>query len=271
MIDLPHEYLLLAGAVTLGAVAIALWSRGRGLGVWPVAGRTLAVGAIAARLAFVFQYRAGYLEDLPSVFDLGDGGWDAQAGLIAAWFYVVMALRNRHAVRTPMIAALSVASAVWCVGSVALAMADSDRPLSARPVPTAAGTSAALSDFKGKPVIVNLWATWCPPCQRELPLLQRAQLEHPEIEFVFLNEGEAGAHVAAFLAARGLALRNVLLDLKGQAGAEYGGGALPTTLMFDAQGGLVGTHLGELSAQTLAEGLQSVSRSDDSQAGSRAR
>jgi thiol-disulfide isomerase/thioredoxin len=147
-------------------------------------------------------------------------------------------------------------------------MADRDRSLSALPVPTAAGTSAALSDFKGKPVIVNLWATWCPPCQRELPLLQRAQREHPDIEFVFLNEGEAGALVAAFLATRGLALRNVLLDLKGQAGAEYGGGALPTTLLFDAQGTLVGTHVGELSAQALAESLESLRSSDDSRGGS---
>jgi thiol-disulfide isomerase/thioredoxin len=268
VIELPHELLLMAGAVALGVVAIAVSRRGRGLDVWRVAGRTLVVAVIVARLAFVFQYRAGYLEDLRSILDLRDGGWDAQAGIVAAWFYVLMALRSRHVLRTPMIAALSVVSAAWCVGSIALAMADRDRSLSALPVPTAAGTSAALSDFKGKPVIVNLWATWCPPCQRELPLLQRAQREHPDIEFVFLNEGEAGALVAAFLATRGLALRNVLLDLKGQAGAEYGGGALPTTLLFDAQGTLVGTHVGELSAQALAESLESLRSSDDSRGGS---
>jgi thiol-disulfide isomerase/thioredoxin len=111
-------------------------------------------------------------------------------------------------------------------------------------------------------VLVNLWATWCPPCQRELPLLQRAQREHPELEFVFLNEGEAGPLVAAFLTSRGFALRNVLLDIKGQAGAEYGGGALPTTLMFDAQGSLVRTHVGELSAGTLADSIGLLRKRD---------
>ncbi|HSC87855.1 MAG TPA: TlpA disulfide reductase family protein, partial [Polyangiaceae bacterium] len=112
----------------------------------------------------------------------------------------------------------------------------------------------------------NLWATWCPPCQRELPLLQRAQLANPDIEFVFLNEGEAGPLVAEFLGSRGLPLRNVLLDIKGQAGAEYGGGALPTTLLFDAQGRLVRTHVGELSSGTLAESIDLLRKRSDAKA-----
>jgi len=248
----------MTGAVALGVLAVRLSTVHSDVKMWPVVERVLLIGAVVARLAYVFQYRAGYLEDWQSLFDLGDGGWDGEAGILAAWLYALVAFRGRHALRTPLIVALTVVSVVWVIGSVALAMADSDRRLSSVPLATAAGTSAALSDFKGTPVVVNLWATWCPPCQRELPLLQRAQRDHPDVEFVFLNEGEAGPRVAAFLASRGLTLRNVLLDAKGQAGTEYGGGALPTTLWFDAQGGIVGTHVGELSAGTLSRILDTL-------------
>jgi thiol-disulfide isomerase/thioredoxin len=258
--ELPHELLLMTGAVACGMLAIRIASRGRDVDVWRLVLRTLVVAVVVARLAYVFQYRVGYLEDWTSLFSLRDGGWDAEAGIVAAWLYVIVALRGRHAARTLLIAALSVVTVVWGVGSVALAMMDPGRPLSTVSVATAGGTSAALSDFRGKPVLVNLWATWCPPCQRELPLLQRAQREHPEVEFVFLNEGEAGSLVSAFLASRGLVLRNVLLDVKGQAGAEYGGGALPTTLLFDAQGDWVRTHVGELSAGTLTESVEMLGK-----------
>jgi thiol-disulfide isomerase/thioredoxin len=258
--------LLIAGAIALGIVAIRISSGGRDVDLWRVVRRMLLVAVVVARLAYVFQYRVGYLQDWQSFFNLRDGGWDAEAGIVAAWLYAVIALKGRHAARTPLIAALSVVSVVWGVGSVALAMMEPDRPLSTVSVATAGGTSAALSDFRGKPVLVNLWATWCPPCQRELPLLERAQLGNPDIEFVFLNEGEAGPLVAAFLETHGLPLRNVLLDIKGQAGAEYGGGALPTTLLFDAQGSLVRTHVGELSAGTLAESIDLLRKRNDAQA-----
>lgn len=263
--ELPQEFLLMTGAIALGMLAIRVSGHGRDSEVWSVVQRMLVVAVVVARLAYVFQYRTGYLQDWHSFFNLRDGGWDAEAGIVAAWFYAVIALKARHATRMPLIAALSVVSVVWGVGSVALAMMHPDRPLSTVSVATAGGTSAALSDFRGKPVVVNLWATWCPPCQRELPLLQRAQREHPDLEFVFLDEGEAGPLVAAFLASRGLVLRNVLLDMKGQAGAEYGGGALPTTLLFDAQGSLVRTHVGELSTGTLAESIELLRKRSDAQ------
>ena len=198
--ELPHEFLLMTGAIALGMLAIRVSGRGRDSEVWRVVQRMLLVAVVVARLAYVFQYRTGYLQDWHSFFNFRDGGWDAEAGIVAAWLYAVLALKASHATRIPLIAALSIVSVVWGVGSVALAMMDPDRPLSTVSVATADGTSAALSDFRGKPVVVNLLATWCPPCQRELPLLQRAQREHPEVEFVFLNEGEAGPLVAAFLA-----------------------------------------------------------------------
>lgn len=115
-----------------------------------------------------------------------------------------------------------------------------------------------LAASKGKRVLVNLWATWCPPCQREMPVLQKAQAARPDVHFVFVNQGESAQQVAAYLARSGLQLRNVLLDAKGDAGTALGHRALPTTLFFDAEGRLVDTRLGELSEASLAERLANL-------------
>jgi thiol-disulfide isomerase/thioredoxin len=131
-----------------------------------------------------------------------------------------------------------------------------DRPeLPVAEVQAFEGGTQSLAAFKGKATVVNLWATWCPPCQHELPVFQKAQGDHPDVQFVFLNQGESSGKVAGFLAARGLGLRNVLLDPKGLTGAKFGSSALPTTLFFDPQGKLVDLHIGELSHATLTQQL----------------
>ena len=76
---------------------------------------------------------------------------------------------------------------------------------------------------------------------------------------MFLNQGESAQQVAAYLRKSGLALQNVLLDGRGDAGAALGHRALPTTLFFDARSRLVDTRLGELSEASLAERLASLS------------
>ena len=111
-------------------------------------------------------------------------------------------------------------------------------------------TLAALAD--GKPLIVNLWASWCPPCRREMPMLAAAQQRETGISFVFANQGENAATVQRYLSASELELANVLLDPETRLGFIAGSGALPLTLFYDASGQLVATHLGELSAASLA-------------------
>jgi len=145
---------------------------------------------------------------------------------------------------------------VWLVGSIALALqADKGQDLPALNFQSLQGQTVPLTAFKGKPAVVNLWATWCPPCVREMPVLQQAQVDRPGVNFVFLNQGESAAKVDAWLRARNLGLNNVLLDEARTAGAAFKQSALPMTLFFDAQGRLVSTRIGELSQATLAERL----------------
>jgi len=112
---------------------------------------------------------------------------------------------------------------------------------------------AALAD--GKPMVVNLWASWCPPCRREMPVLAAAQKQEAWASFVFANQGENRATVQRYLSASQLDLANVMLDRDTQLGFVAGSGTLPITLFYDASGRLVDTHLGALSAASLANKL----------------
>jgi thiol-disulfide isomerase/thioredoxin len=218
--------------------------------------RVLLVAVLVARLFPVWQYRSAYVASPLDMLDWRDGAWDAQAGIIAAWAYALLRLRSWPALRKPLLATLAVATLLWVALSIAWAWLNAGQArLSAAALPAFGGGSSALADFKGRPTVVNLWATWCPPCRREMPLLQRAQTAYPQAHFVFVNQGESAARVQGFLSARGLVLPHVLLDAKGQAMREFNAAGLPTTLFFDAGGHLVASHLGELSSAALAQAL----------------
>ena len=120
----------------------------------------------------------------------------------------------------------------------------------------AAGESVQLADFRGRPLVINLWASWCPPCRREMPVLQQAQAENPDVVFLFANQGESAETVRHFLQGENLRLDNLLFDNGGQLGQQVGSVALPTTVFYTAEGRLLGSHLGELSRGSLARYLE---------------
>jgi thiol-disulfide isomerase/thioredoxin len=221
----------------------------------------LLVGAGAARLAFVFEYRALYFASPLSVLDIRDGGWSAPVGLAACLIFGIARMRRRPEWARPIRWGMGVGTAVFMLGLGALAMRPDTnvtlpdltfRALDGRPVP--------LRAFAGKPTVVNLWATWCPPCIREMPVLEKAQRARPDVNFVFLNQGEDPARVAAWLASRRFEMANVLIDEVRQASAAFKQQGYPTTLFFDRQGRLVTTRVGELSEATLAERLSRIDR-----------
>jgi hypothetical protein len=92
-----------------------------------------------------------------------------------------------------------------------------------------------------------------------MPVLAGAQAAHPDIAFVFANQGEPVEAVKAYLAAQRLAMQNVLLDGPSVLARRTGSGGLPTTLFFNARGELVDRRMGELSPATLAQGLALLS------------
>ena len=118
------------------------------------------------------------------------------------------------------------------------------------------GGAVRLPEFTGRPMVVNLWATWCPPCRREMPVLAEAQAQRADVAFVFVNQGEGANEVRDYLRGGAMALRNVVLDPASRVSQSTGARGLPTTLFFDAGGRLVDVHMGELTRAGLAQKLR---------------
>jgi thiol-disulfide isomerase/thioredoxin len=249
--------LLVLGSAAAAFVVGRQLSRSSAPEVESLLWQTFIVGLVAARLAFVAQYRDAYLASPLSIVDIRDGGWTPVAGFIGAALFAFVRQLRRPSIRTPLWSAFVTGAVIWGVGTLALNFGTAER----QTLPPIAlisidGTPVKLDDFKGKPTVVNLWATWCPPCVREMPVLHQAQVDHPAVNFVFVNAGESAERVHAWLQMRKLPLRNVLLDATNQTTAHFKTPGFPTTLFFDAGGALVSVRVGEVSRATLMERLQ---------------
>ena len=255
----PYALLLALLAYFLAMSVGKRTGRRAGVNVEPLLFRILLAGAVAARLAFVVQFHDAYLKAPLDILDIRDGGWTPLAGLAVAAAYAMVVGLRRGVLRIPVASAIGTAAAVWMLGTTVMGALDNAGRMPALSVLAVDGKSVTLTDFRGKPTVVNLWATWCPPCRREMPVLHQAQTERADVNFVFLNQGESAHKVQSWLAAQNLPLRNVLLDARGEAGIQLGQRGLPTTLFYDAQGRLVDTRVGELSHATLAQRVAAIS------------
>jgi len=256
---LPASLLAVLLSVVLGVVVARVMTRKLSTDVKPMLWRVGAASLLASRLAYVWQYHAAYFASPLDILDIRDGGWTAEAGVAVAWLYALALTNAKPALRKPMLLALAASSFAFLTGSVALAVTPGEAPhLKPTEVVTKEGGLSSLGEFKGKPTVLNLWATWCPPCQREMPILADGQATRPDINFVFLDQGDTAQQVETFLRAHGLALHNVLLDPKGEGTLEYGLGGLPTTLFFDGEGHLVDAQLGGLTRASLAAKLARI-------------
>ncbi|MCO5978093.1 TlpA family protein disulfide reductase [Ideonella oryzae] len=253
---LPWALLLMVLAVLAGNTLGRRVGRAQGIDPEAQAFRVLLLALLAARLAFVWPYRGLYLGEPWRLIDIRDGGWNAQAGLIAGWIATAWWVQRHPPLRRPLLASVGAASLVWLVGSgLLLWQRPTDPQLPALTLNDLQNQPVALAQFRGQPTVVNLWATWCPPCRREMPVLAAAQSRYPGVRFVFVNQGESAATVQAYLASQGLHLDQVLIDPRSELGARLGQRALPTTLFLDTQGQVVTQRIGELSPATLADKL----------------
>jgi len=177
-----------------------------------------------------------------------------------------------------LMAALLALGAVWIAASRVpdeAALARSDRP----PAPqtgfaapdftleTREGETVSLSDLRGQVVLLNFWATWCPPCRAEMPAIQKVYDQYADQGFTVLavDVGEGDAQVAAFADERGLSFP-ILMDRDGAISTRYQVRAMPSTFFIDREGVIrevtLGGPMSEAFIESQVTGLLAGDRGD---------
>jgi len=253
-ISVEHLLLLIAFFCALFAGWIS--SRKSGHTPEPALFTIALVAILGARLGFVLRFSDEYLADPVQIVDIRDGGFWWVSGLAAGTLATLFYLWRTPLLRRSLSIALVSGGIVWGATAIPLAQIHgSQKRLPDLGLTTLDGTPVNLRSYTGKPVVLNIWATWCPPCVREMPVLEQAQQDYPQLQFLFTNLGEDPIAVESFLRELGVELDNVLLDRQNAISQHYGSLGLPTTLFIDAQGQLRDSHLGELSTASLKDKL----------------
>jgi len=140
-------------------------------------------------------------------------------------------------------------------GSAAGPAADPVAPAFSFPVLGHSGQQVSLSDYAGKPLIVNFFASWCPPCQQETPLLARFyRAEHGKVALVGLDENDVVANALKFTRAKGVNYP-VGWDPQLTAAYAYGVGGLPQTFFLNAKHRIVEHLYGAVTQAELNKGV----------------
>ena len=241
--------------VALALMLVFVWgvdglAQRRGVDRPQVAFAALVAGLVAARLGYVGLHWQSFLLEPLEIARVWLGGWFWPAGVVAAVLVLAWRLRRTRAL-VPGLALLAAMTLVWTGFAAWQGGAPARRIPPELSFETLRGELVSLRDAPRGETVINLWATWCPPCRREMPMLVRAAAREPAGRIRLINQGESRADIVRFLKAQGLGNAPVLLDPDATLGRLTGGQALPITVLVAADGTVRSKHVGEISAVQL--------------------
>lgn len=204
---------------------------------------------IGTRLWHVAAHAGNFADDPLRAVSFWQGGFAWEGALVGGALASLWLLRGGRALAG---AALCLATGLfaWHL-TEQLVGAEFGQPAPKHALHTLDGAPVTLQTFQGKPVVVNLWASWCPPCRREMPMMAEVARRHPDVHFVFINSGEGLPAIRRYLALQSFDLPNVLQDPGQSVTRHYDMPGLPVTLFLGTDGRLRSARVGEISRETL--------------------
>lgn len=157
--------------------------------------------------------------------------------------------------RQPALLGLLLAVLLTACGAAATPQDDAAAgpPVPDRSFETFDGQQLSLDELAGTPLVVNFWASWCPPCVAEMPDLERVHLDvADEVRFVGLNTQDSRQQAETLVARTGVTY-DLGLDPDGTLFSDFEVVAMPTTFFVDAAGAIVHRHAGLLTEQQLRD------------------
>ncbi|QHS10484.1 TlpA disulfide reductase family protein [Sinimarinibacterium sp. NLF-5-8] len=247
--------LVLLGFASSAVVAVAVLHRDRNAlkAVINILWDALIIGVLTARAAFVLQGWHAYAQEPLSIVLIQDGGFIPWIGITSGSAWLLYKLRRQKPRLARALIAAAIGVSTWLIIRHAVHQQQQQSlNIPAITLQDLSGQPVTLAPFTGKPLVLNVWASWCPPCRREMPMLAAAQVQYQnQATFVLVNQGETAAAVRQYLLREQLKLQNVWLDPSGQTAQILNARALPTTLFFNAKGELTEAHVGALSTAAL--------------------
>ncbi|MBI2847970.1 MAG: TlpA family protein disulfide reductase [Chloroflexi bacterium] len=136
-----------------------------------------------------------------------------------------------------------------------------NRPAGDFTLPLFSGGSITLSDLKGKPVVINFWASWCPPCREEAPILEEVWRRYRDkgVAFIGVDIQDTEADARAYLEEFGVTYPNGP-DIGGRITIDYGVGGIPVTFFVNREGLIVSRWVGAINETTLVSRVEDLLR-----------
>ncbi|MCE0733366.1 redoxin family protein [Halomonas sp. G15] len=250
LLSLPRLYAFVAALLLLATSAWLLGLPRRIHARW--FNGLLLAWLIGARVGHVALHLDAYAAAPLDALKLWQPGYHGLWGLMAGLIWTGWALREHLGRLVGAMAMLVVVSALW-LAAVTLAPFGGGMVLKQLPdiaLEDLDGNTINLRELEGERVVLNLWATWCPPCLREMPLLAEADARE-DVTVVVANQGESLLQVVRYLDDQELDFRYALLDPHQEVMVLSESPGLPTTVLFDAEGRAVERHVGELTRAQL--------------------